>query len=289
MLKSMTGFGKEEADVNEKNVSVEIRSLNSKQLDVNLKIAQPYKAIEPELRAMLASFIERGRVDVFIDIEQTESNSAYSINHEVYKKFLDELMILSSGKLNEKELLPVIMKFPDVFRQKNDTINDDELKNVMQLAQKAIEKLDSFRINEGKVLETDILKRVNIILDKMGIIEKHDNKRIESVKEKLILQLKALREDSSYDPNRFEQELIYYLEKFDITEEKIRLKKHCDYFITTLKEEQSTGKKLAFITQEMGREINTIGSKANNFEIQKTVVEMKDELEKVKEQLGNVL
>lgn len=289
MLQSMTGFGKAEAEINNKHINVEIRALNSKYLDVNLKMPSVYKAVDTDIRSHIIKNLTRGRIDISVEITKVENVSNFCINKSQYKKYAIELRALSDIKIAEKELMPVIINLPDVLTPRKEVAESKELSTILTLVEEATAKVNDFRAKEGVALEKDIVKRINTLSSLIKKVEKNDKGRIKQIKEKLTAQLGHLNNDISYDDNRLEQELIYYLEKLDVTEELIRAAQHCNYFLKTLKKESIAGKKLSFITQELGREVNTIGSKANNFEIQKTVVEMKDELEKIKEQLGNVL
>lgn len=286
-MKSMTGFGKAVCELPGKKITIEIRSLNSKQLDLNLRMPSLYREKESELRSEISKQAERGKVDVGVFSESTGEASVLNINKSLAKTYHSELKALAE-ELKEKSdhLLPLILKMPDVFKNERQELEEKEWKVVKACADKAIEEFNKFRGDEGKTLQKEIGARVNTIATLLAEVRKMDENRIPSVRERLQKSVAELKE--KIDQNRFEQELIYYIEKFDITEEKVRLQTHCDYFINTMKE-ASSGRKLGFITQEIGREINTIGSKANDAGIQKTVVQMKDELEKIKEQLLNVL
>ena len=287
MLKSMTGFGKSVIELPGKKITVEVRSLNSKQLDINLRMPGLYREKEAELRSVLSKNTERGKVDLGIHSESTGESGMASINMPLAKNYHSELKLLAK-ELNEKgdSLLPLVIKMPDVFKSERQELDEAEWKKIWACVQEALNGFNTFRKTEGNTLEKEITSRISTILELLQQVKTLDEKRIPSVRERLQKSVDELKE--KVDQNRFEQELIYYIEKFDITEEKVRLKTHCDYFIATMKEE-SSGRKLGFITQEIGREINTIGSKANDAGIQKLVVQMKDELEKVKEQLLNVL
>lgn len=294
MIKSMTGYGKAVLDITGRKLTIEIKTLNSKQLDLNLKIPGYFRDKEWEVRGLLTQRFERGKIDFFIGTEVTGEMLSYSINRALAKKYFDELKSLAADLHVEcpEETLSLILKMPDVMQTSRDELDDHDWVSITGAMQDAIAQADLFRINEGKVLEDDIKNRVQAILQHLKSVEPFETRRMFELREKM------LRDFSKYsgeftnaapDQNRFEQELIYYLEKLDITEEKVRLMKHCLYFLETLEEAVSQGKKLGFVTQEMGREINTIGSKASDADIQKIVVQMKDELEKIKEQLGNIL
>jgi len=289
MIKSMTGFGKEEASIKNKRVSVEIRSLNSKGLDVNTRMPNLYREKELLLRNLLSEKLERGKVDISINVESSEGARGTQINKTVVKNYHAQLKAISKElKTEQKDLLEIIMRLPEVMKSEKEEFNEAEWKQILKLIDLAIKKLDVFRAREGKVLENDLRKRIDLILKSLSVVEENDNERITAIREKIRKGIEELVAKDKVDNNRFEQELIYYIEKLDITEEKVRLKTHCDFFLKTMNE-NSPGKKLGFISQEIGREINTIGSKANDADIQKIVVQMKDELEKIKEQLNNVL
>ena len=281
----MTGFGKAVYESKGKKITVEIKSLNSKQIDISTRLTNSYKSKEMEIRSLLSERLERGKIDICVSYENTGEASTYNVNKELAKKYFKDLKALSDDlKLKEPELLPLIMRMPDILTSAGEELSDAEWKKLKDAIHKALKLVDDFRIHEGRILENDFLKRINLIDKFLKEIKSLDKDRINNIKLRIKKGLVEFISESRIDENRFEQELIYYLEKLDITEENIRLKKHCDYFIETLKE-NSAGKKLGFITQEIGREINTIGSKANDAGMQKIVVQMKDELEKVKEQL----
>ena len=285
MIQSMTGFGKGESSFQSKTIIVEIRTLNSKNLDINSRISHSYKELESELRKEISISLNRGKIDVSIYEKSIGKESPSKINKEVVEDYIFQLKQLS--KNNEIDFLSIAMRLPDTMKTEKEGINDNEKIEVLSLFKNTLKKVIDFRSQEGKVIFNDFDNRLILIEKTLKIISKIDQNRILSQKEKLknsLLELKI-----NIDENRFEQELIYYIEKYDITEEKVRLNNHINYFRETLNSKESNGKKLGFIVQEMGREINTIGSKANDFELQKLVVQMKDELEKIKEQLLNVL
>lgn len=290
----MTGYGKAVLDITGRKLTIEIKTLNSKQLDLNLKIPGYFREKEWEVRAMLTQKFERGKIDFFIGTEVTGELLNYSINHLLAAKYHAELKNLAHdlGEEASGELLSLVLKMPDVMQTSRDELDDHDWESISRAIEEAMAQADLFRLNEGNVLEDDMKDRVQTILQLLSTIEPHEKSRIGELREKMLRDFSKYTGDfngSAPDQNRFEQELIYYLEKLDITEEKVRLLKHCQYFLETLREAGSQGKKLGFITQEMGREINTIGSKASDAAIQKIVVQMKDELEKIKEQLGNIL
>src|ERR1035437_6734605 len=289
MIKSMTGFGKEEATIKNKRVSIEIRSLNSKGLDVNTRMPNLYREKELSLRNLLSEKLERGKIDFSINVESSEGIRGTQINKTVVKNYHAQLKSIAKElKVEQNDLMGMIMRLPDVMKSEKEEFDEAEWKQILKLIESAIKKLDVFRAREGKVLENDLRKRIDLILKSLSVVEQDDNDRIIAIREKIRKGIEELVTKDKVDNNRFEQELIYYIEKLDITEEKVRLKTHCDFFLKTMNEAAS-GKKLGFISQEIGREINTIGSKANDASIQKIVVQMKDELEKIKEQLNNVL
>lgn len=285
MIQSMTGYGKEVLQLPSKNITIEIKSLNSKGLDIYARIPPSYREKEMEIRDLLSKSLVRGKIDFSIQVEITGANTNAELNKNVIQSYIDQLSEIVDG--DKVELLKMAVRFPDALKTDFDEIDKDEYQSLLKGVENALQSINQFRTDEGKALETDFRKRINTIFQILTQIEEVDKQRIPEVRERLQKAISDLREE--IDRNRFEQELIYYLEKFDITEEKVRLKNHLEYFTNTLNSEDSNGKKLGFITQEIGREINTIGSKANHAEMQQLVVQMKDELEKIKEQSLNVL
>jgi len=285
MIQSMTGYGKAERQFDNKNISVELRSLNSKSLDLNTRLPYHLKEIENQLKKTIGEALVRGKVDLSLHIENTNLSNAKTINVNTVNQYIDQLSQIQEG--NRFELLKVAMRLPDVLKTDLEDLNDLEVIAIKDLLNIAVENLNSHRLDEGKTLEIEFLKRLEALRSLLAEAEEIDPERTQKVSDRLKDNLNDLKVE--IDQNRFEQELIYYLEKYDITEEKVRLKTHIDYFTETLDTSVSSGKKLGFIAQEMGREINTIGSKANHVALQKIVVQMKDELEKIKEQLLNVL
>jgi len=289
----MTGFGKAEVMVNGKKIVIEVKSLNSKQLDISaLKMPHIYKEKELEIRNKLSQSIIRGKVDFYVSVEKDASNSAPTINRNVFKSYLEQISSITSEfdmPMQSEPLVQTILKLPEIFNAQADEISDDEWDSLLNCADMAIANLNTFRIQEGKITEQDLVSKVNSIGELLQQVAPFEGERIDTIKNRITENLEKIGNDASVDKNRFEQELIYYMEKFDINEEKVRLTNHCKYFIDTLNDDEPAGRKLGFIAQEMGREINTLGSKANHAEIQKIVVRMKDELEKIKEQLLNVL
>lgn len=286
MIHSMTGYGKATTECTDKKVTVEIRSLNSKNLDINTRIPLLYREKELEIRKLLSERLQRGKVDFSINIESNAVNKNQEINHEVIKAYMQEFKEVVSDA-TEIELLSIVMRLPDVLKYSSDSIDEEEWKIVMSLMNNAIDNLNQFRLTEGSVIKEDFIKRIKNIEQLLNEVEPFESERILTLKERFLKNLEELNVE--FDENRYEQELIYYIERLDITEEKVRLAQHCKYFIETLNTEQSEGKKLGFICQEIGREINTLGSKSNHSELQRIVVQMKDELEKIKEQILNIL
>lgn len=285
MITSMTGFGKTEAQWEDKSLSIEIRSLNSKSADINLRTPSYLREIDTEIRKRIAKKLHRGKIDLNIFIEFNGKNTPTAINASVVKGYIAQLKQIE--KNNEIDHLAIAMRLPDTLSSERNTLQEDEKKAVFNLLDDAIKNIETYRLDEGKVLEKDFLLRLDLIETYLEEAIKIDPERSKKIEAKLRASLEELKIE--IDSNRFEQELIFYLEKFDITEEKVRLKNHLYYFKEVLENDFPNGKKLGFIAQEIGREINTIGSKANHSELQKIVVQMKDELEKIKEQLLNVL
>ena len=286
MIYSMTGYGKVVLELNAKTVRIEIKSLNSKSLDLNVRMPNDYRPKELELRKIIGSRLKRGKIDVsfYVDIEKAKNPT--KINTSVVKNYMDQLSNISGGGQN-LDLLRMAIKMPDSISAEKEEIDEQEWSLIISGAEDALNKIENYRKDEGKALYSDFSNRLNNIKSLLKKAVEIDPERIKKVRERLTKSVLELKE--KIDQNRFEQELIYYIEKLDINEEKIRLDNHLDYFFKTLNQNQSNGKKLGFIAQEIGREINTIGSKANYAPMQKIVVQMKDELEKIKEQLLNVL
>ncbi len=281
----MTGFGKAILQLENKKINIEIKSLNSKSLDLNVRMPQQYREKELILRNQISQALTRGKVDFGLYIENTMEESKSKINTPIVKEYLSQLSAIST--VSETELLSIAMRLPDVLKTEREEVDESEFLKIKGVLSEALKNINEYRLTEGKVLENDFRLRISTIDTLLEEVIKIDPDRISNVRERLQKGIAELKE--RVDENRFEQELVYYIEKFDITEEKVRLKNHLEYFIENLDSKDSNGKKLAFITQEIGREINTIGSKSNFAPMQKLVVEMKDELEKIKEQLLNVL
>lgn len=290
MMKSMTGFGKTVFQLDAKSIVVEIRTLNSKQLDLNTRIAPLFRDKENEIRALIAQKLERGKIDFSIYVEKNEAPSI-SINSELARAYYNELLQLSYDLQNpvESDVFVQVLRMPDVITTPKEELPEELWLRTYQAIEETCDKVDAFRLEEGRVLAADFEKRVKLIDAMIDEITPYEKQRIENLEAKFNKSLEELRQKGQLDQNRLAQEMIFYIEKLDITEEKVRLRKHCDYFLQTMREEESKGKKLGFIVQEMGREINTTGSKASDFQIQQIVVRMKDEVEKMKEQLANIL
>ena len=290
MVKSMTGFGKGEATLQNKRITVEIRSLNSKQLDLSLRLPAVYRQSEYELRNVIARTIQRGKVDVFVSVESQSVETSARINREVFREYLRQMndtLAFAGIDADYDAILPVIMRLPDVVATESEAISEEEHAALIAAAEAAAAQLDAFRTQEGAILIADLLRRVELIEQYREEVVPFEKARTETVKARILDNLSKLAVD--VDRNRLEQEMIFYLEKLDITEEKVRLTNHCNYFREVASSEEGAGRKLGFIAQEMGREINTMGSKANEPNIQILVVKMKDELEKIKEQVLNIL
>ena len=285
----MTGFGKATIELEDKNVNVEIRSLNSKGTDISLRLSSSFRNYELDLRNEITKQLERGKIDVSIFVESKMAETPVEINVELAKSYLDQLKNLAV-ELNEPltDSIQQILKFPDVLKSERKETDINEWKQIKNCIGKAIIELNEFRLKEGESIRKDFEERIGKINTCLEGVKKLDSNRVPLIKERIKNTLNEILGKDKYDENRLEQELIYYIEKLDLNEEKVRLKTHLDYFISTMTE-VSAGRKLNFIGQEIGREINTIGSKANDAEIQKLVVLMKDELEKIKEQTSNVL
>lgn len=281
----MTGYGKEVIQLPSKTITIEIKSLNSKGLDLNTRVPSAYREKELEIRDLLAKSLQRGKIDFSIFIEVTGEATTTQLNEIVIKQYIKQLANVVNG--DPVELLKMAVRMPDALKTEREEIDEKEYKAILKGTDKALKEINKYRSDEGKVLEKDFLERIKGISKLLEEVIAIDPERIPAVKERLRKAISDIQE--KVDENRFEQEMVYYLEKYDITEEKVRLKNHLEYFEETIKSKDSNGKKLGFITQEIGREINTIGSKANYASMQQLVVQMKDELEKIKEQALNVL
>ena len=292
MIKSMTGYGKPEAVEGKRKITVEIRSLNSKQLDMSVRIPQAYRPLEYEVRNRIGKAVQRGKVDVYINVETDTAAIPVNVNRELFMAYYSVLKELGSG-MEEKGrgmdpvLMTAILKMPEVVTSETEEISDGERTALFDAVDEAVAAFDAFRTQEGQTLIADLLARIGKIEAYRKSIEPFEARRIGVIKERIRENIASL--GVPVDANRLEQEMIFYVEKLDITEEKVRLDNHCRYFREVASEEENVGRKLGFIAQEMGREINTLGSKANDSDMQKTVVMMKDELEKIKEQVLNIL
>ncbi|WP_411893829.1 YicC/YloC family endoribonuclease [Winogradskyella sp. A2] len=285
MIQSMTGYGKTVLQLPTKKISIELKSLNSKNLDVNARMPSAYRAKELGIRKLIAKHLVRGKVDFSLFVEITGEDTSSKINKTVVKEYIKQLKEVVDG--DSTELLKMAVRLPDAVTTERDDIDEEEWSSIEDGINEAITKIVSYRRDEGTILKEDFAKRISTLGELLNQVIKMDPDRIYGVRARLEKGISEIKE--KVDENRFEQELVYYIEKFDITEEKVRLDNHLDYFTKALNSDDSNGKKLGFITQEIGREINTIGSKSNYAPMQKLVVQMKDELEKIKEQLLNVL
>lgn len=286
----MTGFGKTNTMIDNKSIVVEIRTLNSKQLDMNTRISSLFRDKENDIRSFISFALERGKIDVAIYLDKT-TTPAIAIDFELAKTYFNKLTELSKIVENplQSDIFAQVLRMPEVISVPKEEIKEEDWNQLVIAIQETCNAVNQFRISEGQTLQMELENRVRAILDLVDEITPYEEERIGAVRKKMLDALDVAQLTGKYDQNRFEQELIYYIEKLDITEEKVRLTKHCNYFLDTMNEENSQGKKLGFIVQEMGREVNTIGSKCNHFNIQQVVVKMKDEVEKVKEQLANIL
>lgn len=288
MLKSMTGYGKSSGTIANKKFTVEIRSLNSKGQDIYLKAPQTFKSKEIPLRKMIGGALDRGKIECLLAEETTEGQTKVEINTPLIKKYYEALANVAKEVGDERsDLMATVMRMPDVLIQKEDEIDEAEWSFVCSLMEEALTNLNAFRSKEGESLVTDFNGCISTIEELLNEVPKYEDVRIEIIRERMRKGLEKL--ENNADDNRFEQELIYYIEKLDVSEEKTRLQHHLDYFRNTMKQEGANGKKLGFITQEIGREINTLGSKSYHADLQKIVVQMKDQLEKIKEQVLNTL
>jgi len=291
MLISMTGYGRAECDLRNVAYAIELKSLNSKQLDFSVKIPVFLKEKEMEIRSFLGAELQRGKIEVGIYQEIKEGAAGWSINRPVVEEYIRQLREIAgiTGLADPEQLIQVAMRLPDTMLSEKDKLQEDDWIKVRASLQAALEELNSFREQEGKALEKDIKLRINNILQLLSKVSPFEEERLQAVRNRILSALEELGQNNSTDPGRIEQEMIFYLEKMDITEEKVRLENHCRFFLETIATASPAGKKLGFISQEIGREINTLGSKASEANIQRLVVGMKDELEKIKEQVLNIL
>ena len=286
----MTGYGKTVVSLENKKITIEIKSVNSKQFDLKIRMSSIYNEKEMQIRNFLQSKLERGSVDLNISADINSENCSPNVNFQLAKKYYADYKAFADD-VNEKnaDIMSLVMRMPEIMKNERPQLDEKEWNAIFDGVSSSAEALDNSRINEGICLLSDLLARISLIEKGLLLIENFEIKRIENIKNRIKNNLNEFFSDTNFDNNRFEQELIYYIERLDITEEKVRLKSHINYIREVLDSGESQGKKLSFITQEIGREINTIGSKANDAEMQKIVVEMKDELEKIKEQLSNIL
>jgi len=290
MIRSMTGFGKAFFVFETKKIQIELKALNSKQLDLNMKLPSEMRHLEYDWRNIISGKLQRGKIELSLTISNTQEREGSVIDGTLAAYYLKQLRQLSESLNFEppQDIAGYLLKMPGIFSVEEETPDTELIQKINSCLLDGIENLDQFRLKEGKVLQADLVGRIDEIIKLLAEVEPLEDERMQTVKQRLLRNLNDLAANTKYDENRLEQELIYYLEKFDITEEKVRLKQHCNYFLQTLNEDNA-GKKLGFISQEIGREINTMGSKANHAAIQRLVVQMKDELEKIKEQLFNIL
>ena len=290
MIKSMTGFGKSEATVRNRKITVEIRSLNSKQLDLNVKVPPVYRQSEYEIRNIVARRMQRGKVDLFVTVESLSTQTSARIDREAFREYIRQMndaLVYAGIDAGYDAMLAAVMRLPDVVAAESESVSDEERQALLTAVEEAVAQLDAFRVQEGAILIADLLHRVEKIEGYKAEVIPYEKARTETIRARILDHLAQL--NLEVDRNRLEQEMIFYLEKLDITEEKVRLANHCNYFREVAAEEEGVGRKLGFIAQEMGREINTMGSKANESNIQILVVKMKDELEKIKDQVLNIL
>jgi uncharacterized protein (TIGR00255 family) len=290
MIKSMTGYGKAECELSQKKVNIEIKSLNSKQMDLNTRISQIFREKDLEIRRELSDKLVRGKVDFILYTESLGEDSATKINAGIVKSYYKQMEKISTElniPLNDN-ILQTILTLPEVVKNEKEELDDQEWKAILGKIGEAIESLDKFRIQEGAILKQDLIFNVQSITSLLTDVGQYEEERVTRIKEKIYEGLKDISIEQ-VNENRLEQEMIFYLEKMDVNEEKVRLLNHCNYFLETIELAEPVGKKLGFIAQEIGREVNTLGSKANHTEMQKLVIQMKDALERIKEQLLNIL
>ena len=289
MIQSMTGFGRATLMLPQKKITVEVKSLNSKQLDVSMRIPPSFKEKELNVRSYLSNQLRRGKIDLSIFVENLGAESNYKINRHLVDVYIKSLQEFGDDKVATADLLAIAMQLPDAMKVGREELDQSEWKNVMSIIEQAVTALIDYRKTEGLSLEKDITRQISLIDALHDEVPKYEQERLSTIKDRVANKLNDVLKSVDFDRDRLEQEMIYFIEKLDISEEKVRLKNHCSYFIETMKSKESNGKKLGFISQELGREINTMGSKANHSEIQKLVVQMKDALEKIKEQVLNIL
>ena len=290
MIHSMTGYGKAEGVIGNKKITIQLKSLNSKQADVSVKVPSLFKDQELVLRKEIAKDLQRGKIEMYLSYEANEKENSYEIDEVVFQRYYNQLSLLNGKfKLDNSNLTATILKMPEILKAREESVNESNDNAVLTLLKEALVEINSFRADEGKTLELDLTDHINKIESLLAEALKYEDERTETVRTRILSNLEDAQQKDNVDMDRFEQEMIFYMEKYDISEEKVRLKAHCNYFKKTMAEEQGQGKKLGFISQEIGREVNTLGSKSNHAQMQKLVVQMKDQLEKIKEQVLNVL
>lgn len=289
MIQSMTGFGRATLVLPKKKITVEAKSLNSKQIDINTRIPSFYKEKELDVRSYLSATLRRGKIELTIFVENTGAESQHKINEELVTTYMTSLQEIAASNVQKGELLSMAMRLPDAMKVEHQDFDNDEWLAVMNVVKEAVAALVDFRKTEGLSLEKDLKAQIATIERLHNEVPKYEQERLDTIKSRISAKLTDVLQSVDFDRDRLEQEMIYFIEKLDVSEEKVRLKNHCSYFIETMNSKESNGKKLGFISQELGREINTMGSKANHTEIQKLVIQMKDALEKIKEQTLNVL
>jgi len=291
MLLSMTGFGRATSTINDRTITVEIRSLNSKFTDVRFKMPQAYKEKEHVLRKLIVDKAQRGKIDVTIDLKSLNGDGEYALNQALFTKYYKELHQLSNElAMPQADIMQAILRIPNVVSSAQDAVDDSEWQSVLDTINIALDNFTSFRLEEGSAMEKDCRLRIESITGLLSELEPLESERVTKLRQRINKHMEEYVGKDNIDANRFEQEILYYLEKMDITEEKVRLTQHCKYFMEVLDSKDTIkGRKISFISQEMGREINTLGSKANSSDIQRSVVKMKDELEKIKEQILNTI
>ena len=290
MIHSMTGYGKAEGVIGNKKITIQLKSLNSKQADVSVKVPSLFKDQELVLRKEIATDLQRGKIEMYLSYEANEKENSYEIDEVVFQRYYNQLSLLNGKfKLDNSNLTATILKMPEILKAREESVNESNDNAVLTLLKEALVEINSFRADEGKTLELDLTDHINKIESLLAEALKYEDERTETVRTRILSNLEDAQQKDNVDMDRFEQEMIFYMEKYDISEEKVRLRAHCDYFKTTMAEGQGQGKKLGFISQEIGREVNTLGSKSNHAQMQKLVVQMKDQLEKIKEQVLNVL
>ena len=290
MIHSMTGYGKAERVIGNKKITIQLKSLNSKQADVSVKVPSLFKEHELVFRKEIAKELQRGKIEMYLSYEANEKDNSYEIDEEVFQRYYNQLSLLNGKfKMDNANLTATIMKMPEILKAREEAVNENDDAALLALLKEALIEINTFRADEGKTLEADLKAHVDEIENLLIEALKYEDERTATVRTRILSNLEDAQQKEKVDMDRFEQEMIFYMEKYDISEEKVRLKAHCDYFKKTMSEEQGQGKKLGFISQEIGREVNTLGSKSNHAQMQKLVVQMKDQLEKIKEQVLNVL